>query len=298
VIKELILLTGGNGQLGCTFSEVFNSSGLIKGYELQAVDIEDINFLNREEINTALSFYAPSVIVNCGAYTAVDQAEKDFELVEKINGEAVADMAEWARKEKSRLIQVSTDFVFDGAKRTPYLPSDLTNPLGVYGKTKLKGEKYILDKLPHHGVVIRTSWLYSEFCSNFVKSMLDLMSEKNELRIVSDQLGSPTSTHSLVEVLFKIIDNKSVSGIFHWCDGGEISWFDFAIEIQEQAFELGILEDQVPIRAIDTSAYPTLARRPAYSVLDRRMTIDELRINETIWKNELRKVIAKIASAG
>jgi dTDP-4-dehydrorhamnose reductase len=219
-------------------------------------------------------------------------------LARKINGDAVAVMADWSRKEKRRLIQISTDFVFDGRKRKPYLPNDATKPLGVYGKTKLAGEDYVLNRAGSGGVVIRSSWLYSEFCSNFVKTMIALMRKKNEIKVINDQFGSPTSTYSLVQVLFSIIVDRLVSGIFHWCDGAEITWYDFAVEIQKQAFDIGILGSKIPIRAVDTAAYPTLAKRPSYSVLDRKKTLTQCGAEGVGWKEELRRVIRELAQAG
>jgi len=298
VIKEKLLLTGANGQLGHTFAKFFARSDLTNKYELQKVDIEEIDFTDSQSILSALSFYNPSTIINCGAYTAVDQAEKNEKLARKINDDAVAKMADWSREKKSRLIQISTDFVFDGIKKFPYLPDDMTNPLGVYGRTKLAGEKHILNRSGSGGVVLRTSWLYSEFCSNFVKTMLELMKDKNEIKVVSDQVGSPTSTHSLVGLLVRIIDSRLTSGIFHWCDGAEISWYDFAVEIQKQAFDKGILRSKIPIRAIATSAYPTLAERPRYSVLDRNKAVAEFGVEDMSWQEELRRVISELAHAG
>lgn len=296
--KEKVLLTGANGQLGSTFSNLFERSDLNVKYELQKVDIEDVDFSNIESICSVLSIYAPSIIVNCAAFTAVDKAEEEHDIASKVNDDAVAVMAKWAEEEHSRIIHISTDFVFDGSKKIPYKTTDATNPLGVYGKTKLSGEQHILKLLPDTGVIMRTSWLYSEFGQNFVKKMLALMVEKEKLSVVNDQIGSPTSTHSLVEILFKVIENKTVSGIFHWCDGASISWYDFAVEIQEQSLEKGILLKKIPIRQIATSAYPTLAERPEYSVLDINTTLNEFNTAEVNWKKELNRVIAVIADTG
>ena len=294
--KEKVLLTGANGQLGSTFSNLFERSDLNVKYELQKVDIEDVDFTNIESICSVLSIYAPSIIVNCAAFTAVDKAEEEHDIASKVNDDAVAVMAKWAEEEQSRIIHISTDFVFDGSKKTPYMTTDATNPLGVYGKTKLSGEQHILKLLPDTGVIMRTSWLYSEFGQNFVKKMLALMVEKDKLSVVNDQVGSPTSTHSLVKILFKVIENKTASGIFHWCDGASISWYDFAVEIQEQSLEKGILLKKIPIRQIGTSAYPTLAERPEYSVLDINTTLNEFNTDEVNWKKELNRVIAVIAT--
>jgi dTDP-4-dehydrorhamnose reductase len=297
VTKKNILLTGGGGQLGSTFSAFFKNSILNEKYELNSVDLEHMDFADDESILSALEFYTPSIILNCGAYTSVDNAEKECDLAFKINDLAVSVIAKWAKKNDSRLVHISTDFVFDGRREIPYKPGDHPNPLGIYGQTKLGGERHILRLLPENGIILRTSWLYSEFGQNFVKTMLALMSEKKELGVVGDQLGSPTSTHSLVKILFKIIENENSSGIFHWCDGAAISWYDFALEIQRQGFMEGILNRKIPIKRITTSSYPTLAERPSYSVLDCKTTLGEFKINNVDWKKELSEVVAVISKS-
>ena len=169
---EKILLTGANGQLGQTFNLHFEHSRLKEKYMLLAIDRNDLDLTKEESIYSFLSCYMPSIIINCGAYTAVDEAEIESELARKINDEAVGRISGWASENACRLIHISTDFVFDGAAEKPYLPGDLASPTGVYGKTKLAGEKHILNSLAESGVIIRTSWLYSEFSNNFVKSIL------------------------------------------------------------------------------------------------------------------------------
>ena len=169
---------------------------------------------------------------------------------------------------------MSTDFVFDGAATSPYTETSATAPLGVYGASKRDGEQRVLAALPHDSIILRTSWLYSEHGANFVKTMLRLMAERDSLSVVNDQIGSPTSAHSLASVILALAEQRlsgaaSVSGLTHWSDGGAISWFDFAVEIQRQALELGLLNKPCELRAIPSSDYPTPAQRPAYSVLDR-----------------------------
>ena len=293
--EPTVLLTGAQGQLGSTFSNFFERSELSKKYKLEAVDIENIDLTNEESIISALSFHDPSTIINCGAYTSVDKAEEEYELASKINNSAIATIAKWEKENGCRVVHISTDFVFDGYKKTPYKPDDITNPLGVYGETKLNGERHILNLLPKKGIIVRTSWLYSEFGQNFVKTMLNLMSEREELNIVDDQIGSPTSAHSLTKILFKIIENKKATGIFHWCDGASISWYDFAIEIQRQAVDQGLLVKKIPIRKISTKNYPTAAERPAYSVLDCETMRNEFNVKEVDWRQELNEVITVIA---
>ncbi len=296
VNKRNLLLTGSKGQLGSTFVLLFKSSSLTQRFNLQKVDINDFNFMDQRATLSALSSYSPSIILNCGAYTAVDEAEDNPELAEKINGESVGLISNWCAENSCRLIHISTDFVFDGSKTTPYLPHDKTNPMGVYGQTKLTGERHILNRLPDNGVVIRTSWLYSEFGKNFVRTMLNLMGKGVEISVVDDQIGSPTSTYSMSTVLMRLIEREDVSGIFHWCDGGSISWHNFAEHIKRSALNQGIFQREPSLRPIPTSEYPTKAQRPKYSVLDRSAIIGQLNIDKTEWKFELDKVISKIAN--
>jgi dTDP-4-dehydrorhamnose reductase len=295
VNKQTILLTGARGQLGKTFSAKFSTSELQQKFELVQVGINELNLSDTNSVTACLSSYNPSVIINCGAYTSVDLAEGEKEEAMKVNASAVASIAKWANENQSRMLQISTDFVFDGKKTAPYSPTDIASPLSVYGETKLLGEKGIFEFLPKSGIIIRTSWLYSENGKNFVKKMLDLMSKKDELGIVSDQVGSPTSTHSLVEVLFAIINRPDTKGIYHWCDGASVSWFEFAIEIQKLAMECGLLRKEVPINPIKTSDFPTKARRPSYSVLEREATILKLGVPKTDWRKELKNVLVMIS---
>jgi dTDP-4-dehydrorhamnose reductase len=295
VSKKKLLLTGCNGQLGSTFSALYKDSELGSLYEFSSVDVEQVDFMNKESILSILSLNNPSIIVNCAAYTSVDKAEEEPDAAFKVNDLATAIIANWARENGSRLVHISTDFVFDGAKEYPYKPNDETKPLGVYGNTKLGGERNIRNLLPKSGLILRTSWLYSEFGQNFVKTMLALMSERAEIGIVNDQIGSPTSTHSLVKILFKIIGNETASGIYHWCDGAAISWYDFAVEIQEQAMSRGLLQKKIPVKPIPAAGYSVLAKRPTYSVLDTKATLNKFDVVKVDWKKELNYVIRAIA---
>ena len=289
-----ILLTGAKGQLGQTFLSHFAQSSLSRKYTLIASDRNDMDLTRLESILSFLSLNKPSVIVNCGAYTAVDIAETEFELAKKVNDEAVGYISNWSSENDCRLIHISTDFVFDGVKRDPYLPSDVACPRGVYGKTKFAGEERILKSHNDNGVIVRTSWLYSEFRQNFVKTMIRLMAEKPDLSVVQDQVGSPTSAHSLVDILLKVIEYQSFSGILHWCDGASISWYDFALEIQKLAFRHGLLKREIAIKPLMTDDYSSLAERPSYSVLDRSHTLEKLGVIATDWRVELEEVIERI----
>ena len=267
-------------------------------FNLHEVDIDDFDLLDQQAIPARLTSFSPSIILNCGAYTAVDKAEDNRGLAERINADSVGIISNWCAENSCRLIHISTDFVFNGAKKTPYSPSDKANPLGVYGRTKLQGEKHILRDLPDSGAIVRTSWLYSEFRNNFVKTMLDLMNKKTELNVVADQIGSPTSTHSLSRVLINLIQREDLSGVYHWCDGASISWYEFAEQIKSCAMRQGIPNLNCRLRPVPTSDYPTKAQRPKYSVLDRSAIMDHLHIDKTEWQSELDKVISKIESVG
>ncbi|MGB0559172.1 MAG: dTDP-4-dehydrorhamnose reductase [Pseudohongiellaceae bacterium] len=289
-----ILLMGANGQLGMSFRKCFEESDLANKWTLSVTDIDEVDLTNTESTIPFLATCAPSVILNCAAYTEVDKAEQEAELAKEINDDAVADISKWASTNRCRVVHISTDFVFDGRKKEPYLPSDQANPIGAYGKTKLAGEKHVLE-LGSNGVIVRTSWLYSEFCNNFVKTMTNLMSKKSELGIVSDQVGSPTSTHSLSQLLIKVIENDNFYGILHWCDGTSISWFDFAVEIQKQALTIGLLKKKIPLKPIKTEEYATSAVRPKYSVLDRTCSLEQLNVEITDWKDELKVVLSRMS---
>ena len=289
-----LLLTGADGQLGQTFQTHFPSSDLSQKYRLLTADIQEMDLTKEKSISDFLQSNIPSLIVNCGAYTSVDTAESEVEAARKINDGAVSCIARWASENNCRMIHISTDFVFDGRKREPYSPFDETNPLGIYGETKLAGESHLLKLLPKDGVVLRASWLYSEHGHNFVKTMIELMNRKSELGVVNDQIGSPTSTHSLVRVLLSLIEHCTISGVLHWCDGAAISWYDFAIEIQRQAYKHGLLEREIPIKPLTTEEYPTPAVRPRYSVLHRGTTLEKLSLHVTNWQAELKAVVLQI----
>ena len=289
-----LLLTGAEGQLGQTFQAYFSSSDLSQKYHLLTADIQEMDLRKKKSISDFLESNIPSLIVNCGAYTSVDTAELEVEAARKVNDHAVSCIARWASENSCRVIHISTDFVFDGRKTEPYSPCDETNPLGAYGETKLAGESHILELLPKRGLVLRVSWLYSEYGHNFVKTMIELMKRKSELGVVNDQIGSPTSTHSLVRVLFSLIEHRTINGVFHWCDGAAISWYDFAIEIQRQAYKHGLLAREIPIKPLTTKDYPTAAVRPRYSVLQRDITLEKSGLHVTNWQAELTTVVLQI----
>lgn len=291
----LIVVTGATGQLGQTLSRLWVESPLPQ-YQLKALDRSELDISQVDAAIAVLSELKPAVIVNAAAYTQVDKAESDSKAAHSVNAEAVGGIAAWAAENAAKLIHISTDFVFDGTSKTPYRPDHQTNPLGAYGASKLAGEHEILTVARQRSAIIRTSWLYSEYGNNFVKTMLRLMRDRDQLSVVNDQIGSPTSTHGLAAVIFAMIPKDSYQGIYHWTDGGSISWYEFAQEIQNQAIQEGLLSKAIPMNPISTGEYPTPAKRPAYSVLDRGRAIAEFECPTLDWKRQLNLVIKELAS--
>lgn len=234
-----------------------------------ALGRHDIDITSAERIESAILEYKPSVIINASAYTAVDKAESDKENAYLINATAVELLAKAANKHQIRLIHISTDFVFDGSKNTPYEVNDQTNPINVYGASKLAGEEAIKTYHADSSSIVRTSWVYSSHGNNFVKTMLRLMSEKESLNVVSDQIGCPTNANGLAKYLWLLSEREEIKPIYHYSDLGVASWYDFAVAIQEIAFVKGVLAKRIPISPIPSSAYPTPAKRPPFSLLDK-----------------------------
>ena len=265
-----ILVAGKNGQLGKSINKIVNTTN---GDNLPS---NEFIFVGREELdlsnnNSIINYFDNhnkfDIIINCAAYTAVDKAEKEQELANQVNHLAIKQLAGIVKEQKAKLIHISTDYVFDGESNKPYKETDETNPINVYGKTKLAGEKALQEIMPTNAMIIRTSWVYSEYGNNFVKTMLRLGKERDELNIVSDQIGSPTYATDLAEVILKIINNtnyrnkKQSTEIYHYSNEGEISWHDFAKEI----FEL--VDIQCRVNPITTGEYPTPAQRPKNTVM-------------------------------
>lgn len=227
----------------------------------------DVDITELSSIQSALADTPVDVIINASAYTAVDKAETDKEQAYLINEHAVRNLASVAKEKNARFIHISTDFVFDGEHNQPYKTTDVTNPLSVYGASKLAGEKAAHTEYPEGTAIVRTSWIYSSHGNNFVKTMLRLMSEKDQLSVVVDQIGCPTYAKDLAEFLWCISRQETVESIYNWSDLGVASWYDFAVAIQRAALELGLLNKSIPIVPINTEDYPTPAKRPKFSLL-------------------------------
>lgn len=285
---QRVLLFGGSGQLGRQLIERAPD-----GIRLVVPDSTACNLADRKQTEAAIREASPTLIVNAAAYTQVDKAESEPDRAFAVNAEGVAWLAETAGKE-CRIIHVSTDFVFDGSNTTPYKPEDPPRPLNAYGRSKLAGESYLRGLKPDSSVIVRTAWLYSSEGRNFVTTMLKLMAERDSLSIVADQRGTPTSAATLADVIWRFAGRPELSGIFHWTDQGEASWFEFAQTIQHRAVGLGLLQRAIPLLPITTQEYPTPALRPAYSVLDKSATCEQLGISGTPWQDELQKVLEQI----
>lgn len=285
-----VLLTGANGQLGHCFQDVFPSDWSIITANRQQLDITDFN-----AVEAYIANHRPDAIVNAAAYTAVDRAEDEYELAYKVNVIGAENLAILAKKYHAKLIHISTDYVFDGNKNFPYLETDLTRPINVYGKTKRKGELAILQH-ESNAIVIRTSWVFSEYGNNFVKTMLKLAATRTELSIINDQLGCPTYAGDIANIIIAMLRNNSQGGIYHFCGDQCVTWFQFATKIFSVANALNLMANKdLHIKPILTADYPTKAQRPLYSVLNIEK-IEQLKIKGSDWNKALEHVISKINS--
>lgn len=264
--KMSILVIGKNGQLA---KELAN----IESNDCTCLGREEIDLFDTDSLLEVIKKGNFSVVINTSAYTGVDLAETHAVDARRLNVIAVENLALACKQLDLYFIQVSTDFVFSGSQSTPYKVDDNIEPLGVYGQTKAEGEERVIRLLADNSAIVRTSWLYSSYANNFVKTMLKLMESKQELNVVGDQIGTPTYARGLARALIQLARSKTI-GIYHWTDNGVASWYDFAVAIQELAYEKGILRHKIPINSITTEQYPTPAQRPCYSVLDKSKIIE------------------------
>jgi len=287
-----VIVTGANGQLGWELQRTCP-----EGVELHPMTSADLDITNAQAVMERVKAIQPDWIINAAAYTAVDKAESEPERAYAVNEHGARHLAETARAVGARMAHVSTDFVFDGEHGKPYKPDDATAPLGIYGASKLAGEIAVRETLGDQALIIRTAWVYSTHGSNFVKTMLRLMREREQLGIVADQIGSPTWAHGLALALWQAIA-LDLHGTHHWTDAGVASWYDFACAIHEEARDLGLLERDTIIRPIRTVDYPTPARRPGFSVLDKTSTWQALGITTpTHWRPQLRAMLTELKNA-
>ena len=277
-----ILVTGANGQLGQSLQKLSQKE---KAFQFLFTDSETLDITNKEEVLNFFWQNEPDVCINAAAYTAVDLAETDTEKAFLVNADGTENLALVCAEYNAQFIHVSTDYVFDGTNNLEYTEEDFTNPLGVYGASKLAGEELALEANPC-AIILRTSWVYSEFGKNFVKTMLSLFATKEELNVVADQYGQPTNATDLAEAILTIVKTeKKTPGIFNFSNEGKISWYDFAQKIAE------LSGSKIKINPIVTSQYPTPAKRPQNSTLDLSKIKSTYHINIKPWEESLAKTI-------
>jgi dTDP-4-dehydrorhamnose reductase len=282
-----VLVLGGGGQVARAMVATAPSHHAIIAKSRKEADISD-----PASVAGSLTPGAFDWIVNGAAYTAVDLAEEQVASATLANDTAVGFLVAAATKAGCRLLHLSTDFVFDGNSGRAYLPSDATNPLSVYGRTKLGGERHVLGG--GNGIVLRTSWVYASAGRNFVLTMLRLMREREQLSVVADQIGTPTWATGIARAIWGMIDINAPGGLYHWTDLGVASWYDFAVAIQEEALSRGLLARAVPITPIATADYPTKAARPRFSVLDTRATRALVPAAAHHWRQNLRHMLDEL----
>jgi len=282
-----ILVTGSKGQLG---SELKDFESEFKQYSFYFTDFDSLDITDHGKVKSYCIENEIEIIINCAAYTAVDKAESHVELCDTVNHLAVRNFAKIAKENKIKLIHISTDYIFDGKAHKPYTETDIPNPQGVYGKTKLAGEVAMLNINPANSIIIRTSWVYSSYGNNFVKTMLRLAKEKKELGIIFDQVGTPTYAADLAKFILDVLPqivNKEV-GILNYSNEGVCSWFDFAKVIFEYT------NTKCKVNPITTVQYPTAAKRPYYSILDKTKIKNKFKIEIPFWRDSLKKCLLKI----
>ena len=287
-----VLLTGANGQLGRMI--IIDRP---ENVNLIALDKTKMDFMNQNACYEKILEIKPDWVINCGAYTLVDEAEKNKKKALQINAFVMKSISEAIKLINGKLLHISTDFVFDGLQKNPYKPFQKTNPVNVYGESKALGESLIRDTLDDgtQSIILRTSWLVGPIGNNFALKILNLHKNHKILKVVSNQFGSPTTTSSLSKVCWKIIkehnqyiiQNNKFPGILHWSDAGAASWYDLAFEVGEIAVHLGLIQNPATVIPIKSSDYPTMAKRPLYSVLDSSITQKLIGVNPLNWRDSL-----------
>lgn len=287
-----ILVTGSNGQLG---SEINDIAIHYPNFKFFFMDLPELDICKSSQLEVFFKDKNINTVINCAAYTAVDQAEEDAEIAEQVNAKGVLNLVSALKKVDGKLIHISTDYVFDGTSFLPYKESDPVSPIGVYGKTKRLGELAVINS-DIDSIVIRTSWLYSAFGNNFVKTMLRLGNERDELGVIFDQVGTPTNAGDLAKICLDILLDKNSANIsakgkiYHYSNEGVTSWYDFAISIMELGGE------NCKVKPIQTKDYPTLAKRPHYSVLNKSKIKTDFNIQIPYWRDSLAKCIERLKS--
>lgn len=284
-----ILVTGANGQLGHALSQQVPF-----GFSVTLASRADLDITSQQSVFQIVGAENYSGIINAAAYTAVDKAESQPQIAAAVNTDGVNNLAMAAREYGIPIVHVSTDFVFSGKQGSPYSPDDTREPQSVYGKTKAEGEDAILAIDGLRASIVRTAWVYGGEQGNFVTTMLRLMRERDSLGVVADQIGSPTYVGGLAKACWHFISSDQ-PGIYHWTDAGVASWYDFAVAIQQEALELGLLQRQIPITPLSTAQYPTPAARPSNSVLDKASCWDAMNWTPEHWQATLKMALVQMA---
>lgn len=283
-----VLIAGANGQVGRALQVTAPL-----GAQIIPTGVNDLDIRDAAAVATYVHDLAPSLIVNAAAYTAVDKAEADEAEALLLNRDAVANLSRAANAQGAGFVHISTDFVFEGIRSSPYPPDAAPAPVSAYGRTKFAGEQ-VAGK---DALIVRTSWVYAAQGDNFVLTMLRLMAERDEVRVIADQIGTPTFATSIAQAVWALA-GQARTGLWHFTDSGTASWYDFAVAIQEEALALGLLTRAVPVIPIATSGYPTPARRPQYSVLDKSATIAALGRAAPHWRVNLRTMLKEVLADG
>ncbi len=285
-----VLITGSNSQLGQELQHT-----LPKGVKLHACDAKSLDITNAEKVCSTIEKLQPDIVINTAAYTAVDAAETQQEIAYAVNAIGAKNIARACRKFGSRLIHISTDFVFSGDSPLPYLPDDKPEPVNVYGNTKYQGELAVIEEMEGEALIIRTAWMYSIYGQNFVKTILRLLRDEKKLSVVCDQIGSPTWARPLAAKIWKAaLSFKKLKGVYHLSDAGMASRFDFAVAIQSEALKIGLLDSKLPISPIRSRQPPSPAQRPANGALDCSKTYEYLCLTPVHWQQYLGEMMREI----
>ena len=284
-----IMVVGAKGQLGqCLLP-------MLADYDVIPVSRAELDLSQTGSVAPFIQDQRPDYVINLSAYTAVDKAESEPELAHLVNEHAVAEIAKACDVLGCPLIHVSTDFVFAGNHSSPYPVDAPCNPIGMYGQSKLAGEQAIAKYKPEGSIIVRTAWLYSDVCANFMLSMIRLMNQRDSLGIVCDQVGTPTSAYSLAQTIVGFLKHGG-EGVYHWTDAGVASWYDFAVAIYEEGLIRNLVPKGVSVAPIFTAEYPTPAKRPSFSVLDKSKTYADIEAPKIHWREELRLVMDRLAN--
>ena len=289
-----ILITGAQGQVGKELTLLARE----KGFNIVAASRADLDITHAQNVENYIAQNRPDIVINAAAHTAVDKAESEQELAFAINRDGARNIASACKKQNIPLLHISTDYVFDGTKQEPYSESDTVSPLGTYGESKWQGEEAIRQNLNDH-IILRVAWVFGAQGNNFVKTMLRLGHDRDELNVVADQFGGPSPAKDIAQTLIDLVeqyqkDKNLAWGTYHYCGKSKTTWYDFAKEIFKQAFKLGLLNKEVKVNPITTAEYPTAAKRPGNSMLDCTKLKTAFGIEMPEWKDALNKVLLEL----